>query len=114
MASGAVWGIAVVRQWKYVVDTASTHDMLALMKASAEMHQRRQGQRFLEHEILAAATVLDAASPAANCPVALPPWFAGERMLEMLQASASGMRCTLGPACSRPLDVHGAIGALAK
>ena len=81
MPSGAVWGIAVVRQWRYVLDTASTHDMLALMKASDAMHSKRQGQRFLEHEVLAAATVVDTGSPATCCPVAWPPRFAGGRLL---------------------------------
>ena len=106
MPSGAVWGLAVVRQWRYVLDTASTQDMLALMKASNAMHCRRQGQLFLEHEVLAAAMVLDTGSPATSCPVAWPPRFAGERLVEGMRASAARLRCTRGPAFPRHLDVQ--------
>ena len=103
--SGVVWGLAIVRQWRYVLDTASTDDMLALMKASDAVHLRRQGRWFLEHEVLAAATVLDNDSPATICPEAWPPRFAGEKLMDAMRASGKRLRCTRGPACPRPLNV---------
>ena len=103
--SGVVWGLAIVRQWRYVLDTASTDDMLALMKASDAVHLRRQGRWFLEHEVLASATVLDNDSPATICAEAWPPRFAGAKLMEAMRASGKRLRCTRGPAYSRPLSV---------
>lgn len=112
---GAVWGLAIVRKWRYVLSEASTQDMLALMRATSDTHRRRQGQRFLEHEIVAAAAMANG-TPMAGCHVGIPALQAGDRLLEQLRASAVSMRVTRGPSRGRPLSVpallshwHGAL-----
>ena len=51
-------GLAVLRQWRYVVSSASDADMHALMRASMAFHRKRGGQRFFEHAVVAAACVM--------------------------------------------------------
>ena len=100
-----MWGLAIVRQWRCVLSAASTQDMLALMRASGDTHRRRQGQRFLEHEIVAAAAIAGG-PPIAGCQLELLPRIAGDEMLEQLRAGQVRMRVTRGPSCGGVREVN--------
>ena len=51
----SVLGLVVVRQWKCVTNAACSMDTFLMMQGSRVQHPRRQGQRYLEHEIVASA-----------------------------------------------------------
>ena len=54
---GEVVGLAVLRGWRCVLGLPSHVHIHALMAASIAAHSRCDGQRFLEHEVLASAVL---------------------------------------------------------
>ena len=56
--ASVIVGIAIVRGWHCVQDSASHADTYALMLAAAAFYSRRGEQRFVEHAIIASATVM--------------------------------------------------------
>ena len=52
-----VEGLAVIRKWHFVETSASNPDTYALMRANIALHRKRNGQRFLEHAVLASAVL---------------------------------------------------------
>ena len=52
-----VEGLAVIRKWHFVETSASHPDTYALMRATRALHRKRNGQRYLEHAVLASAVL---------------------------------------------------------
>ena len=48
-------GLAVLQSWKAVTTSISSNDSRALMLAAREHHSRRDGQLYVEHEVLSSA-----------------------------------------------------------
>ena len=89
---GAIVGVAVVRAWRCVRHAASHQDTYALMQASAAHHQKRRGELYLEHEVIASAgvgvsdhSVLADSAKIASLPCAL----LGQRLLQRLSAASA-------------------------
>ena len=108
-ATDAVVGLAVIRKWHYVVSSASTWDMHALMRASSALHPRRHGQRFLEHDVVASAMLDRPDHDALPKPDSIAGWpaeFAGEHLLSALRRSGARLRCTRGVVRRLSVDVN--------
>ena len=64
--TAVIEGVAVMRGWRCVRREASHADTFALMAASAAFYSKRTGQAYLEHEVVASATVSGAMSAMAS------------------------------------------------
>ena len=92
-------GVVVVRGWRFVRGSASHLDTYALMAASEAFHRRREGQRFLEHEIVASASVRggDGSPIEVSADItAGSPGFAGRRLLQQVLGSSASAEVTSG------------------
>ena len=61
-ATDYVAGLVVMRSWHFVTQRASHEHTYALIQAELAASSRRSGQRFIEHEVIAAAVVHSSAA----------------------------------------------------
>ena len=105
--NGVAVGIAVLRQWRFVVSVASTKDTHALMCASIAFHPRRDGQRFLEHEVVAAA-IVPTQEVVVPVPADLSAWpaaSAGRQLVVAMRTLGTRLRITKGAFAGSTYDV---------
>ena len=80
-------GLAIVRGWHCILSSASHADTYALIQASEAHHKKRSGQRYLEHEVVAASTLQPFDGNSIHLSrdwAAKPPAIAGPRLLQQI------------------------------
>ena len=98
-ASDIVVGVAAIRGWRCVHDAASDDRTYALMKASADFHRQRSGQRCLEHMVVAAAVLQRHDDRFMVAPVScdtLPADVAGPKLMQHLTSTSQVMVLSTG------------------
>jgi len=82
-----VAGVAIIQGWHCVLSAASHADTYALMQASEAFHRKRSGHRYLEHAIVAVATLGQQSGGFLEVPddcQSLPPGVAGVKIIDHL------------------------------
>ena len=104
--ASVIVGIAVVRGWHCVRDSASHAHTYALMLAAAAFYSKRSEQRFVEHAVIASATVMTPCSGGQHDLTSVLAWsgcIAGSSALDQLLSVSAVARVTKGR--SAGLDV---------
>lgn len=94
-----VAGVAVVRKWRFVRGAVSHHHVWDMVEACKALHRFRSGQRFIEHEIIASATIcVDDGSFVAVPPevAAMPARIGGQRALSRIESASAAFLVTKG------------------
>ena len=94
-----VAGVAVVRKWRFVRGAVSHHHVWDMVEACKAFHRFRSGQRFIEHEIIASATIcVDDGSFVAVPPevAAMPARIGGQRALPRIESASAAFLVTKG------------------
>ena len=95
----AALAIVVIESWRFVLEYASHDQTFALMEASQATHRQRSGMRFIEHNIIVAATFGDDAGQFADqCgDVGIHPHcVVGQLLLQIAIRAASSVRVVRG------------------
>ena len=107
-----VAGVAIVRAWRFVRGAVSHEHVWMMTEACQRCHSQRSGQRFIEHEVLASATISAASGGFIVAPeewLALPARLAGERIRSHLSAVSAQAQITKGGVQGVIRDVQGLL-----
>ena len=95
----AAFAIVVIEGWRFVLEYASHDQTFALMEASKATYRQRSGMRFVEHNIIAAATFGDDAGQFADQCADVdvhPHCVVGQLLLQVAVRAASSVRVVRG------------------
>ena len=95
----AALAIVVIEGWRFVLEYASHDQTFALMEASKATYRQRSGMRFVEHNIIAAATFGDDAGQFADQCADVdvhPHCVVGQLLLQIAIRAASSVRVVRG------------------
>ena len=109
-AGPTIAGLAVFRGWRFVTQEARSMDTFVMMQGSTSLWPRREGWRFLEHDVVASAELVSGQISVENILGAnwstWPAAIAGPRLLKAMQAKGSVVKVTCGEGTGAVMSVE--------